>query len=334
MGCPLQIGVLGLNHKLGQLELLEKVSLAMGALQENKDFLSSYPIVFLKTCNRGEIYFGGENLSYVRELLVTYLTKQIGESLEHNLYTYFKSDCLFHLAKVTAGLDSAILGETEIQGQVKQAYKKASQNHKLSSAIHFAFQKALWLGKQIRSNYFSKIGCLEKTLREPGNLFHEVIWNLAKMRYVDLSRRSLLLVGFSETNRALHSFLKAKGVRSFTWMTSRFNLIDYPECNVVSYSYSWKEFDWIIAASKREEFAIKGTVSTNLIFDLSVPRIVEPHLATYNIEQIHSLIGKKIKSDPYSLDLCLEFLRKEIRKLTLLYVEKQAYTLSEQLALS
>ena len=83
--------------------------------------------------------------------LLSILRTEVEEEFDHKLYSYFGVDCFSHLTRVTLGLDSAIIGETEIQGQVKLAYENTSDYHALPEALHFLFQKALGISKKLRS---------------------------------------------------------------------------------------------------------------------------------------------------------------------------------------
>src|SRR5690606_30288580 len=112
-----------------------------------------YPIVILSTCNRAEIYFSGEDLAAVHSHLLSFLRAGVDVPFERTFYSFFGIDCFFHLCKVASGLDSAIFAESEIQGQVRVAYANAK---KLSSCLHFVFQKALKISKEIRSYQHSQ----------------------------------------------------------------------------------------------------------------------------------------------------------------------------------
>ena len=91
------------------------------------------------------------NLAATHTYLLSILRVEVEEEFDHKLYSYFGVDCFSHLTRVTLGLDSAIIGETEIQGQVKLAYENTSDYHPLPEALHFLFQKSLGISKKLRS---------------------------------------------------------------------------------------------------------------------------------------------------------------------------------------
>ncbi len=211
-GCVLKVGVIGLNHKTADLAFRESMARGAATLSGEKSLFFPHPIVLLSTCNRMEIYFGGEDLPEIHSDLLQWLRGHIPESFEHRLYSYFGMDCFVHLGRVAAGLDSAIIAETEIQKQVKVAYAKACMYSKLPACLHFIFQKSLKLGKTVRSQV--------QIDRKAPNLF-QAIWQLATEKLGNLLEKKIFLIGHSEINRGVAFFLHQKGVQSFTLATAK-----------------------------------------------------------------------------------------------------------------
>src|SRR5262245_20986881 len=116
----MKVGVVGINHKLADLKLREQLAKncqkcfgSLRAVNEHHHF------ILLSTCNRTEIYFSSEDLTTTHTYLLSILRMEVEGEFDHKLYSYFGVDSFCHLTRVTLGLDSAIIGETEIQGQVK-----------------------------------------------------------------------------------------------------------------------------------------------------------------------------------------------------------------------
>ena len=150
-GEGMQIGVIGVNHKSANLELRESLTDAFQRLFQNEiPSPLSLPPVLISTCNRTELYFVCSQLPEAHTKLLQSIRSFIHKEFEHALYSYFGKEAFLHLVRVTTGLDSAILGETEIQGQIKKDYEKSCQSP-LPKELHFAFQKALKIGKQVRT---------------------------------------------------------------------------------------------------------------------------------------------------------------------------------------
>ena len=183
---------------------------------------------------------------------------------------------------------SAILAETEIQRQVKVAYLKAAEKAILPSGMHYIFQKALKAGKMIRNQL-----AVAKSVPSLQN----TIFRLAENFFGTCLDLQVLFVGYSELNRGLASFFLRKGMVHLTFCTKEPESIQYPGCKVVGRDAleRWDVFDLIVCASKAGGYLIHKTGdSRRLIFDLSVPRNVDPGVGqtsqVYNIEQINSLI--------------------------------------------
>ncbi len=274
------IGVLGISYKTADLAFREAIARGAQSLSGERALFFRHPTVLLSTCNRTEIYFSANDLALAHSDLLAHLRLQMDIPFEHRLYSYFSVDCFFHLCKVAAGLDSAILAETEIQRQVKVAYATARN---LSSCLHFVFQKALKVSKEVRSQLDMQKGC--PTL-------YGTLWQLA-----DWKKGRVLLVGYSEINRGLISFLMHKGVVDLTLSTRNPAQVQMEGVQIVGRSVleRWQEFDVIVCASKADDYLItKQKGGNSIIFDLSVPRNVDPcvEALVYNIEQVNLLIKR------------------------------------------
>lgn len=309
----LSIGVLGINHKTADLDLREAIARGAQSLSGERALFFLYPTILLSTCNRTEIYFSAEDLAQAHSDLLAYLRMQIGEPFEHRLYSYFGIDCFFHICKVAAGLDSAILGESEIQRQVKVAY---ASSRKLSPCLHFGFQKALKVSKEIRSHL---------ALQQGAPTLYRTLWRLAEWK-----NRQILLVGYSEINRGLISFLLHKGVKNFSLCTRNPSQVEMDGVHVVNRSIlsRWPEYDVIVCATKADEYLIRGTGrKTQVIFDLSVPRNVDPQVEAllYNIEEVNRLTEQKEAA--HTLDGCEAFIWENVLKLAQIYRMKAQHVL-------
>lgn len=308
----MRVGILGINFKTADLALHELVARsALAVFQEN----ITIPMVLLSTCNRTEIYFSSENLAHVKNQL----QERVGFPLSDHLYSFFEVDCFAHLCRVTAGLDSAILLETEIARQVKTAYAHACSRYCLPSGLHYLFQKAFKVAKSVR-NYF--------LLQNGGSILFETLWQIAEMEFTDLRQVRILLVGYSETHRRLFDFLENKGLQQITFCTRR------PE-NVLGINVlgrerlsDWNEYDLISCAAQADAFLISGKgKKKHLIFDLSVPRNVDPNVEfvkLYNIEQLNRLVAKKKDLLKEPLELSETFLKDNVSRLSHLYHAKTA----------
>lgn len=296
----MRVGVVGINHKLADLKLREKLAKAcqkwFGALQAVHD---NHYFVLLSTCNRTEIYFSSQDLATTHTYLLGILRVEVEEEFDHKLYSYFGVDCFCHLTRVTLGLDSAIIAETEIQGQVKLAYENTSDYHTLPGDLHFLFQKALGIAKKLRSEL--QLG------RGMPNLEHAIL-QTGKYIFQMPENARLLFVGASDINQKILMFLKSKSFKNMTLCNRSDDLASAlaKQYDVKHMAWSqlshWHEYDWVIFGTKSPDYLItqqeisQRTISEKLIMDLCVPRNVEPkvgqdsRITLLNIDQINRLL--------------------------------------------
>lgn len=296
----MRIGVVGINHKLAHLKLREQLAKAcqkrFGAAQS---LHPDHHFVVLSTCNRTEVYFSSEDLPATHSYLLSILRLDVEEEFDHKLYSYFGVDCFCHLAKVSSGLDSAIIAETEIQGQVKKAYEMVLEYRSLPKELHFLFQKSLGIAKKIRTDF--QLG------RGMPNLEHAIL-QTGKHFFSDPVNAQVLFVGASEINLKILSFLKSKNLSRITLCNrsekQAQKIADSQNINLMEWDKlkQWHAYDWIIFGTKSPEYLItrndiaSHSIDQKLVMDLCVPRNVDPLLGQdsrvtlLNIDQINRLL--------------------------------------------
>src|SRR5690349_23403584 len=149
---------LGVSHKTAPLDLRERLSLtegrAVGALRELTEAAGIHEAAAISTCNRTELYLVVSDPVEAESTALGVLTRQAEirptELLGH-LYSLRSGEAVRHLFRVTAGLDSMILGEAEIQGQVKRAYELALVEGATGPILNRLFRGALATGKRVRT---------------------------------------------------------------------------------------------------------------------------------------------------------------------------------------
>ncbi|MFO4648081.1 glutamyl-tRNA reductase [Vibrio cholerae] len=186
---------IGINHNTASVELREKVafgperlSLALNQLSTSSHVKGG---VILSTCNRTEIYCDVRSAS--KNKVIEWLSQfhQVSlDELKPSLYVHEEQAAIRHLMRVACGLDSLVLGEPQILGQVKQAYAEARENHAVNPATEKLFQKAFSVAKRVR------------TETEIGGSAVSVAYaacTLAKHIFESLADATVLLVGAGET---------------------------------------------------------------------------------------------------------------------------------------
>jgi glutamyl-tRNA reductase len=154
----MQILTLGLNHQTAPLELREKVSFPgdtlRGALADLRGRLQSLlpESAILSTCNRTEIYCATPEVGGAREALSSWLAeRQQAHGIGHHLYALPDGEAVRHAFRVASGLDSMVLGEPQILGQMKDAMRTAQESGALGSHLHQLFQRSFSVAKEVRS---------------------------------------------------------------------------------------------------------------------------------------------------------------------------------------
>jgi glutamyl-tRNA reductase len=185
---------LGLNHQTAPVALREKLALDAAQLDLALAALRRLPGVaeaaMLSTCNRTELY--AEVEAGAEESLVRWLEDEHGltGTLEPYLYRHRDQDAVRHLFRVATGLDSLVLGEPQILGQVKEAWHAARAAGCLRSPLDRLFQQTFAVAKRVRTD--TRIGA------HPVSVAFAAV-RLAKQRFTDLERATVLLVGAGET---------------------------------------------------------------------------------------------------------------------------------------
>jgi glutamyl-tRNA reductase len=201
---------LGVSHKTAPLDLRERLSLtegsAVGALRELTVAEGIHEAAAISTCNRTELYLVVSDTVEAESTALGVLTRQADipptELLGH-LYSHRGGEAADHLFRVTSGLDSMIVGEAEIQGQVKRAYELALVEGATGPILNRLFRGALAAGGRVREE--TRIG--EKGLSIPS-----VAVELARRTLGDLAERRVLVVGAGETAELVARALVARGV--------------------------------------------------------------------------------------------------------------------------
>jgi glutamyl-tRNA reductase len=201
---------LGVSHKTAPLELRERLALtegrAVGILGELVESEEVHEAAAISTCNRTELYLVVSEAVAAESTALAVLVREADirptELLGH-LYSLRSGAAAEHLFRVTAGLDSMIIGEAEVQGQVKRAYELALVEGATGPVLNRLFRGALAAGKRARS----ETGISERGLSVPS-----VAVELARRVLGDLGSRRVLVVGAGETAELTARALAARGV--------------------------------------------------------------------------------------------------------------------------
>jgi glutamyl-tRNA reductase len=204
--------VLGVDHRTVPLELLERTSVTDDALPKALHDLRSRPnvseAVVLSTCNRTEVYAVAERFHGAFQDIRDFLCDHAGlapDELSDHLYTAYDEEAVAHLFAVAAGLESDVLGEHEILGQVRRAWERAAEEGAARTTLNRVFRHAVEVGKRARTE--TAIG------RSAASVSSAAVAMVSE-RIGELGARKVLVLGAGEVGEGLAVALAGAGAGS------------------------------------------------------------------------------------------------------------------------
>jgi glutamyl-tRNA reductase len=320
--------VVGLNHRTAPVEIRERLAFARGKLGEATcDLLGAAPLqeaAILSTCNRVEIYGLSTDPAAAARGIRQFLHAhhKLTDSIEAHLYERHGSDCVFHALHVACGLDSMVLGETEILGQMKEAYEHARLAGATGAVLNRLFQKTFRAAKHIRS---------ETAIARGSTSVGNVAVDLAGKIFQDLSTSTVMVLGTGDMSEATARALHSRGagrimVCSRTPERAR-ALADELQGQAIGYDDWPTEFprvDIVISATAaphpiitREKLGqlLRDRPSRPLfLIDIAVPRDVERECAEmdnvylYDIDDLQQIAGDNLAAREREIAACRELI--------------------------
>ncbi len=305
---------LGLNHTTASLDLRGKFAFAPDALapvlQAFRQRVPRAPeIAIVSTCNRTELYVAGEpaQAGALAAPAVDWLAEMGGVSaptLRHHSYVLEGGSAARHAFRVASGLDSMVLGEPQILGQMKQAVREADTAGTLGSTLHQMFQRSFSVAKEVRSS--TEIGAHSISMAA-------AVVRLASQLFEDLADTRVLFVGAGEMIELVATHFAAKAPRSMTVanrtlergekLAGRFGA---EAIRLADLTQRLHEFDAVISCTASSlpiiglgavERALKARKHRPIFMvDLAVPRDIEPEVARlsdvylYTVDDLSALV--------------------------------------------
>jgi glutamyl-tRNA reductase len=285
----MRLFAVGLSHRTAPVELRESVDFARAGLEHALSALAARGIsseaVVLSTCNRAEIYTLADSdgaADAIRSFFSEYHGVAAAILAEH-LYAYRGGEAARHLFRVAAGLDSLVVGEPQILGQVKAAYTTASDLHFTGATTHRLFHAAFAVGKRVRS---------ETGLGEGAVSVSYAAIELAKKIFGSMSGLNVLILGAGEMAKLTGVHLRSQRVKQITIASRTFAAAEQLAQQLGGRAIPWREMaaglaaadivvtatgatDPVVTKSAVEE-AMRSRRSRPLfVIDIAVPRDVE-----------------------------------------------------------
>lgn len=317
----------GLNHHTAPVEVRELFAVAPSKLGEAASELcqkTGVPeAVVISTCNRTEMYVVGGQQTIVR------LQELLGGA--DHCYHSVKMDAAVHLCRVASGLDSMVLGETEIFGQVKDAYRAAWEAGATGGVLNRLFQKTFSIGKKVRS---------ETGIQEGATSIGNVAVDLAEKIFGHLKDSEVMILGAGEMSRVTAQSLQSRGARSIFVANRSYDraldlarLMNGQAVRFDDWQQVLAQVDVVIGSTgaphtivqKSDVEAVRRKRKYRPLFfiDIAVPRDIDPAVAEieevylYDIDTLEQIANEARTQRARQIELCEQMIREELQKAAL-----------------
>jgi len=314
--------VVGLNHKRAPIELREQLAVTASNLVARSAELRLREdldeIVLLSTCNRVEIYATTRRARCSTDTVLGSLCAE-SHDFRSCAYAYEDIEAVRHLFRVASGMDSMLLGETEISGQIKQAYETARAAKLTGGRLNRVFQNAFQVVKEIRTRTGIGRGAISvggASLQLAEQIFGR-----------DLSKHSVMIIGAGQMGEACLRHLTKKRAQSILVSNRSFDravelatqlggrAVRFEDCRV-----AMADVDIIVASTccpktllyraDIEQVMAARRNRPMVLIDISVPRNIDPdaqrieNVYLYNIDDLNAIVGENVRNRERELALC------------------------------
>ena len=327
--------LVGASHRTAPVELRERLDFgsrgldaAVRALAERQ---SAAEAVVISTCNRAELYVVCDQPTVAVDDLIRFIADfhhLPAEQIRPHLYSHIDHEVARHLFRVSSGLDSMVVGEPQILGQIKEAYGVATTVQTAGPLLNKLFHWAFGVGKRVRT---------ETALAEGAVSVSFAAVSLAKKIFGDLSGRRVLVVGAGEMGKLTVIHLKAQGVAAVV-ITSRTLAHAHQLAEEVGGTVA--AWDTMPQALLESDIVITSTGSSTpilskaqvndavpasrtrplFLIDIAVPRDVDPRAAEieqvflYNIDDLQSIVRENLQKRGHEVSRAEQIVDEEVTK--------------------
>jgi glutamyl-tRNA reductase len=324
------------SHRTAPVDLRERLDFSSRDLGAAVEAVAARPSmaesVVLSTCNRSEIYVASEDPARARDELVTFLSDYHhvpAQTFQPHLFALENSAAVAHLFRVAAGLDSLVVGEPQILGQVKDAFQSATNKRCVGPVLRHVFQWSFGVGKRVRT---------ETALGEGAVSVSFAAVALARKIFGRLQGRRVLVVGAGEISSLTAQHLRAQGVGDIV-ITSR----THAHAETLAAEVGGMAVPWegMIAALGSAEIVITATGSPRpiitraqleavqgrrarsnplFIIDVAVPRDVDSAVGDieqvflYNIDDLQSIVEENLSRRAAEVERAESIVNEEVTR--------------------
>ena len=324
---------IGLSHRTAPIELRECVDFSRGGAIEALSALAgrgiSREMVVLSTCNRAEIYAmaGPDGPDLIGRFFAEYHQVPLARLSEH-LYVRQGADAARHLFRVAAGLDSLVVGEPQILGQVKAAYAAASDNGYTSAVTNRLFHSAFAVGKRVRR---------ETGLSEGAVSVSYAAIALARKIFGNLAGLNVLILGAGGMAKLTGMHLKAQQVQQISIVSRTLRTAESLAAQLGGRAIPWTDLaqalgaaDIVVTATGATEPVLTRAAVHDVmrprrhrplfVIDIAVPRDVEPGVGDldqvflYNIDDLQGIVKENLSRRSSELERAAGIVEEEALK--------------------
>jgi len=327
---------IGLNHTSAPVTLRERFAFTEHQIPDVLKAINgaglAHEAVILSTCNRVEVYAATAlDPHHACTQLKSFLLEfhAYVEPVNDEIYHLTEPASLEHLFKVASGLDSMVLGETEILGQLKKAYQLALQHGHTGGRLNKAFQNAFNVAKQIRT---------ETKIQRGSISVGSVAVELAEKIFSTLDQRNVIVIGAGDTSEKTARSLLSRGARS-VFVSNRSHdravaLAQELGGRAIPFDHWADEFahiDIVISSTSAPHYILNRAkleplmkLRKNqplLLVDIAVPRDIDPevnfleNVYLYNIDDLHAIADNYLRRRQKEISQCESIIRKKTKSL-------------------
>lgn len=326
---PTDLAVIGLSHRTSPIALRERLAVSGQVLMEELSSLAAEAgledALLLSTCNRVEIYAGidgVETLTRVRR----WLERKAGEPIEGYLYEHRGPSAVRHVFRVASSLDSMVVGEPQILGQVKEAYAAAKACGALGGLLDRCFTQAFGVAKRVRSETDIAAGSVSVS---------SIAGDLAKKIFGDLDDRRVLLIGAGEMGEQAAKHLRKSGASLYVVNRSREKADALARehgghaRNLEELATELTHADVVIASTSSQRFVItpelmRGVIKARrhrplFLIDIAVPRDVDPRVGDmdnvflYDVDDLEKVAQENLSARQREADKAEQIVTLEVQ---------------------
>jgi glutamyl-tRNA reductase len=325
--------LLGVSHRTAPVDLRERLDFSSrdlgAAVMALAARSSAAESVVLSTCNRSEVYVASTSPDTARDEIVRFLSDyhQVpAESFTPHLFSFTEAEVASHLFRVAAGLDSLVVGEPQILGQVKEAFQAAAERRCTGPVLRKLFDWSFNVGKRVRS---------ETGLGEGAVSISFAAVQLARKIFGRLDGRRVLVVGAGEISTLTAQHLRAQGVAEVV-ITSR--TAAHAQALATEVGGHWVPWDGLSSALATADIIVTATGSQRpiisrahveaalgrrrpdplFIIDVAVPRDVEASVSDieqvflYNVDDLQTIVQENISKRSAEIERAEAIVREEL----------------------